>query len=138
MLRERIGEALDRRPEVLEAYLFGSQARGSATPRSDVDVAVFVDPSLAGPAPYGLAAAIASDLMSVLGRNDVDLVVLNDAPPLLYHRVLADGVRLLSRDLARTTTREGQALSRYLDFKPHLQRMAALEGARIADGRFGR
>lgn len=46
--------------------------------------------------------------MAALGRNDVDLVLLNDAPPLLYHRVLRDGVRLLSRDLAKTTAREGE------------------------------
>jgi uncharacterized protein len=138
MLTERIFRVLDRHPEILEAYLFGSQARGDATARSDIDVAIYVDRSQIVPAPYGLGAEIASELMAELGRNDVDLVILNDAPPLLYHRVLADGVRILSRDLARTTTREGQAVSRYLDFLPHLERMADLEGARIAEGRFGR
>ena len=36
--------------------------------------------------------------MAGLGLNDVDVVVLNRAPPLLYRRVLRDGVRLLARD----------------------------------------
>jgi hypothetical protein len=58
--------------------------------------------------------------MSALGTNRVDLVLLNEAPPLLYHRILRDGVRLLSRDLASTTTREGRALSRYCDYVPQL------------------
>ena len=36
--------ALEPRAEVLEAYLFGSWARGEAVGHSDVDVAVYVDP----------------------------------------------------------------------------------------------
>ena len=56
----------------------------------------------------------------------------------LYHRVLRDGVRLLSRDRAATTTREGQALSRYCDCLPQLQKVDALHAARIAGGAFGR
>ena len=67
--------------------------------------------------------------MKALGRNDVDVVVLNHAPPLLYHRVLRDGVRVLSRDLRATTTREGYALSRYCDYVPQL---AKIEAARRA------
>jgi predicted nucleotidyltransferase len=35
-----LAAALAPRPEVLEAYLFGSRATGSAQPHSDVDVAV--------------------------------------------------------------------------------------------------
>ena len=61
--------------------------------------------------------------MAGLGCNDVDVLILNRAPPVLYHRVLRDGVRVLSRDLAATTTREGQALSRYCDFVPQLAKM---------------
>ena len=57
--------------------------------------------------------------------NAIDVVVLNTAPPLLYHRVLRDGVRLLSRDLRATTTRAGQALSRYFDFLPQMEKMDA-------------
>ena len=131
-------EALEPRKEVLEAYLFGSMARGDARPSSDIDVAVFVDESTAAPSAFGIATDIATDLIAALGCNDVDVVILNQAPPLLYHRVLRDGVRLFSRDLARTTAREGQALSRYLDFKPQLEKMAALQKARLDDGRFGR
>src|SRR5947207_1209660 len=90
-LVERLKKALDPRPEVLEAYLFGSQARGDTHPQSDVDVAVYVDHALAGDPPFGYAADITTELMGALERNDVDVVVLNDAPLLLYHRVLRDG-----------------------------------------------
>ncbi len=113
---------------MLEAYLFGSVARGDASDHSDVDVAVTIDPAAAtADGPFGWDAECLTDLMAALGRNDVDLVVLNQAPPVLYHRVLRDGVRLLSRDLKATTTREGRALSRYFDYLPQL---AKIERAR--------
>jgi predicted nucleotidyltransferase len=137
-MREQIVTALTQHPYVLEAYLFGSQARGEARRMSDVDVAVYLDPELTPDKPFGIAAELAADLIGALGRNDVDLVILNDAPPLLYHRVLRDGERLLSRDLARTTTREGQALSRYLDWKPQLEKFERAQQLRIARGEFGK
>lgn len=137
-LRASLERALAPRAEVLEAYLFGSEARGEAQPHSDVDVAVFVDPGRTEEAPFGYAAELTSLLQSALGRNDVDVVVLNDAPPMLYGHVLRDGVRLLARDLRATTVRESQALSRYFDFLPQLAKIEAAHRARIARGGFGR
>lgn len=98
--------ALTRRDEVLDAYLFGSLARGEAQSHSDVDVAVYLDPATPRAAGWGAAAEIGADLIAALGRNDVDVVVLNEAGPLLYHRVLRDGERILARDLRATTARE--------------------------------
>ncbi len=129
---------LTARPEVLEGYLFGSCARGEAQPHSDVDVAVYIDPVQAPSSPFGYAAELTSDLMRALGSDAVDVVVLNDAPPLLYHRVLRDGVRLLAREPAATTSREGRALSRYCDWVPQMRKIDAAHAARIRDGAFGR
>ena len=71
-------------------------------------------------------------------HDDVDIVVLNEAPILLYHRVLRDGVRLLSRDLRATTGRAGQTLSRYFDFLPQNAAMNILDaGVRPAATRGG-
>jgi hypothetical protein len=81
---------------------------------------------------------LSAELMTLLGRDDVDLVILNDASPVLYHRVLRDGLRILARDLLRTTTREGRMLSRYCDYVPQLQKIDAAHRARIDRGSFGR
>jgi predicted nucleotidyltransferase len=124
--------ALEARSEVREAYLFGSRARGDARPDSDVDVAVFVDEAALNAPGYGYDAELAASVQSALQRNDVDLVVLNRAPPLLYYRVLRDGVRLLSRIPTETTTREGRALSRYFDFIPQLAKIEAAHRRRSA------
>jgi hypothetical protein len=140
--RERLIESLRRclgaKPEILEAYLFGSQAREGGQPHSDVDVAVCVERARLAASAFGYAAELTAELVSLLQRNDVDVVVLNQAPPLLYHRVLRDGLRLCARDAAATTTREGRALSRYCDYVPHLRKIDVAHAARIEDGNFGR
>jgi uncharacterized protein len=134
----RIAAALGPRGDVLEAYVFGSVARGDAQPHSDLDVAVYLDETAGAEGVFGADAEIAADLMAALGRNDVDVVILNRAPPLLYHRVLRDGRRVLARDLRATTGREGRALSRYCDFVPQLEKMRAAAARRAAAGGFGR
>lgn len=135
---DSLRQRLNAHPEVLDAYLFGSLARGEDQAHSDVDVAVFVDPARLRDSGFGFAAELTADLETTLGGVGVDVVILNHAPPLLYHRVLRDGVRLVSRNAAATTTREGQALSRFCDFVPHLRKIDAVHAARIEAGNFGR
>lgn len=135
-LTSRIADLVAEMAEVQEAYLFGSCARGARQPHSDVDVAVFVDEAVIEASDFGYRADLTTALMSGLGTNQVDVVVLNDAPPLLYHRVLRDGIRVFSRDLQRTTGREGRALSRFCDYLPQLSKIdAALRFA--ASGKSG-
>ncbi len=134
-LEGRLASALAARGEVREAYLFGSQATGRAQPHSDIDVALFVDPQAAADrSGYGYAAELTAYLMSALGSNDIDLVILNGAPPVLYHRVLRDGLRILARDPRATTMREGYALSRYCDYLPQLAKIEAARRAGATSG----
>src|SRR5690606_27073199 len=93
--------ALERDDRVLAAYLFGSQARGDAGPRSDVDVAVLIDDTL----PRTLGGPL-TDIHAALelalspGSRTVDLVDLATAPADLVHRVLRDGELLVEHDRA--------------------------------------
>ena len=125
-LDQRIAKVLEPRPEVLEAYLFGSHAQGKAQPHSDVDIAVYIDESRVERSAFGYRAQLTTVVIAGLHFNDIDLLVLNHAPPVLYYHVLRDGIRVLSRDLMETTTREGRAISRYCDFVPHLAKMDLL------------
>ena len=81
-LVESLKQHLHARPEILEAYLFGSLSRGQAQSHSDVDVAVYVDPVGLPDSPFGYAAELTAALATALGSDAVDLVVLNQAPPL--------------------------------------------------------
>lgn len=94
--------------EVLEAYLFGSHARGGAQSHSDIDVAVYIDEAHEDRSVFGLRAELSTLLIAGLRDNGVDLLILNHASPVLYYHVLRDGVHVFSPDLANTTTREGR------------------------------
>ncbi|MCY3555507.1 MAG: nucleotidyltransferase domain-containing protein [Gemmatimonadetes bacterium] len=133
-LGPRIAGLLESRQEVLEAYLFGSHARGGAQLHSDIDVAVYIDEAHEDRSGFGLRAELSTVLIEGLRDNGVDLLILNHAPPVLYYHVLRDGLRVLSRDLAATTTREGQAVSRYCDFVPQLAKMEAARSSAARSG----
>jgi predicted nucleotidyltransferase len=109
-----------RSSDVATAYLFGSVARETARPDSDVDVAVLLRRS-PPPTLEGLQLDMASDLEEVLGRS-VDLVVLNGAPPDLVHRVLRDGRPIADADPSARIAFEVRARNEYFDILPHLER----------------
>jgi predicted nucleotidyltransferase len=117
VLRSRLAES---DADVLCAYLFGSVARDEGRADSDLDVAVLLarDPP---PTLEGLQTGLADALSEAAGRT-VDLVVLNDAPPDLVHRVLRDGVLLLERDRSARIRFEVKARNEYFDLLPYLQR----------------
>lgn len=120
LVREAIVNALKgilaATPEdVVGAYLYGSQARGSAGAKSDVDVAVL----LAGrpePRLRSRARELESAAEAAL-RRPVQVVVLNGAPSDLVHRVLRDGVIVLDRDRPARLRFEVQARNEYFDME---------------------
>ena len=91
---QRAADRLIRDPRVLAIWGFGSCARDEAGPRSDVDVAVLLDGELS----LVEELRLRSEVVEELRRDDVDLVVLNQAPPLLRYEVIAAGRRLYARD----------------------------------------
>jgi len=104
---------------VLVAYLFGSYARGLETPQSDVDIAVLLSEIPEKALEYYLH--LERRLAEVL-ENDVDLVFLNDAPPLLKYQVIKYGRLLFSRDERVRVMFEAKSLCEYLDFSRALKR----------------
>jgi predicted nucleotidyltransferase len=98
-LPDRIARALGDLAEVRLAYLFGSRAGDRARPDSDIDVAVLVEEAAAADATARLSTVrrLAGRLGRVVASTRLDIVLLNDAPVLLRHRVLRDGALLHER-----------------------------------------
>jgi uncharacterized protein len=132
-----LAEALDREG-VVAAMLIGSQARGTAGPLSDVDVAVWHELSLGSQTPLSLQLALASAASRALGTDEVDVLMLNGAPPLLRHRAIRDARRIVDRDPKARVRLEARALLDYLDTKPLRAELARGLRHRIEEGRFGR
>jgi predicted nucleotidyltransferase len=133
----RLAEVFDR-DGVVAAMLIGSQARGDAGPLSDVDVAVWHEPDLDPPTRLSLQLSLMSAAAHALGTSEVDVVMLNRAPPLLRHRAIRDARRLVERDRDERVRLETKAILDYLDTAPLRAELGRSLRRRIAEGSFGR
>jgi predicted nucleotidyltransferase len=128
-----LADRLATLPGVVTAYLFGSHARQTAGPLSDVDVAVLLDRDSA----TSELDVIAATRQAVAPRR-ADVVVLNDAPAALAFRVLRDGQLLIDKDEQRRVAHHVDVVDRYLDMAPMRRTLEAGLRHRILEGRFGR
>jgi len=91
-----------KEPLVLLAFLFGSRAKGTEGGISDWDIAVYFKPKeyleTETEIEYPGEKTIWSDLIDLLGTDEIDFVVLNRASPSLVYNVLRTGIHLLIRD----------------------------------------
>lgn len=106
-------------PEVLAVLLFGSRARGEASPKSDFDICLVLafEP--------GSDLAGAQKRLAYLAEADVDLAIFQQLPLHIRSRVLKEGRALFVRDedalydLAARTARAFEGFRhiyrRYLD-----------------------
>lgn len=127
--------------DVSLAYLFGSQAKGNVRPDSDLDIAVLFDNSWEGnplpdKAPMHVKLHIA--MTHIFHRNDVDLVVLNDAPNLLASAVLCHGKILYNRDDRLRVQFQVQTLQLFQEYAPMRRLFRDSLSHRIRQGKFGR
>lgn len=118
LLRTDHVQALFARHDVVLAYLYGSQARGEAGPLSDVDIAVLFAPDLSKQIRFQHVLNLMYELGLILKRDDVQVVDLQRASPLLRHRVYYDGLVLYCPDDAVRVQFETTALRDYVDTAP--------------------
>lgn len=102
---------LEGEPKVKFAYLFGSQAKGTAGPLSDIDIAVYIDPEMEA---FRYRLALMETLSTLAKTERIDVVVLNSASPVLKFAVIRDG-RVLKEDRSQRIRFEQTAISEYLD-----------------------
>lgn len=119
---QRLSRYFADQPDAIVAYLFGSYARGHATPISDVDIAVLLPAETSNDHWFDLRMQLIDELQGLLHREAIDVVILNEAPLALSYRVLRDGKVLFCRDEQRRILYQADTVSRYLDFKPVIDR----------------
>ena len=114
---------------VVSAYLFGSYSEARSHRESDVDVAVLLDRRAFGTnrERFEERVRLIGAVGTALGRNDVDLVILNDVPPELGTRIVTRGSRLFCSDpeVDHAFVRDVQL--RAADLAPFLRRMRAIK-----------
>lgn len=143
MQRETIIDALSayfaRQADVVVAYLFGSQAAGTARPTSDFDLAVLVEfqPAMDALSQFERRLSLLDDVQTLLNR-ETDLVLLNTAPSLLRHQVINHGIVLFQRDLESRIDFEVLTEKFYYDDKRVQEYFDQVLQLEVKEGRLGR
>ena len=97
--------------------LFGSQATGESTDKSDLDLAVLLKPAVVNNA-ASLRFTLFAECSRVLKRNDIDLVILNTANNLiLQDEIVRNGIVLYDGDTDTRIGYELNTLHQALDFR---------------------
>lgn len=125
------------RHQVDAAYAFGSVARGTVTPFSDVDVALLLTKLLPPYEQLQLELLVQGEIEDASGLYPVDVRAINRAPLMLQGRIVQHGILLYERDRARRVAFEVVTRKRYFDFAPVARRLRDAYLARVReDGLF--
>lgn len=130
-LEARLIKALCEFPEVELAVTFGSVARGEASQKSDVDIGVQLK---------NKSLEVLRRLEVLLGRaagRDVDVVSLDESPPLLRFEIARDGKLLLERKPHAWTDFRARAMVDWWDWAPLARRIHSAAASRLKE-RMGR
>jgi predicted nucleotidyltransferase len=113
---------LRSRPDILFAYLFGGLARGKPLPLSDVDIAVYLRETVDL---FEKKLEILGKLTDLLETDEIDLVMLNEAPLTLRMKVLENKRIIVDNDPFLRHEYESLTMREYFDFST--KEMAILE-----------
>ena len=115
---EAIRRVIVKHPNIILAYLFGSQVHEYIGPMSDIDIAVMLDNA-------DEKDAILSDLRSsialAIDQERVDVVFLNRATVELAYAIILDGELIYERDAYTRVEYEAKIMSLYCDYLPVLR-----------------
>lgn len=94
----KIRKVLEKRPEVLAAYLYGSHAKGYAREGSDVDVAIMMSPGFSKPNSYSYMFDLEDAVNKAVPEYKAEVIpTLEMSYPLNFTAVLF-GKLIYSRD----------------------------------------
>ncbi|HVH29768.1 MAG TPA: nucleotidyltransferase domain-containing protein [Vicinamibacterales bacterium] len=130
-----VARSVAGRRNVQAAYIFGSTATGRSRPESDVDVAVLLAQRPGRGRTLTDRLRLIADLDSALHRSDVDVVILNDAPPLLAHRILSKGRLVFERSASARVRFQVRTAARYLDLIPMFETHIRYLRKKVREGR---
>jgi len=119
-IADTISPVLSGFHEVVAAYLFGSAATCGRRPDSDMDIAVLLDEEVGLIDRKALQERLLPPLCRAL-RDDVHLLVLNDASYLARAQVFGKGELLYVRDPGQLARFRMTSYALYAEFAPYLE-----------------
>ncbi|MDP3488338.1 MAG: nucleotidyltransferase domain-containing protein [Bacillota bacterium] len=120
VLLKKIEDYFSHRDDTFAVYLFGSQAKGTARPTSDLDLAILFKEGLDPLRRFQIKLQITNELEELL-ETKVDLVDLRSADLFFIHQVMRHKVLLVEQDKSSRVAFEVDYRKRYFDHMPILE-----------------
>ena len=132
-LDEEILKAASDLPDVAVLVVFGSRARGTHRPDSDLDVAVLPS-TVDSRARRYLQADLAAALAHLTPDGRVDVILLDEAPEVLRQRIMETGRVLLNRDPEAWKELRVRTMREYGDSEPYRRLYIEAQRQRLERG----
>jgi hypothetical protein len=113
VLFNRLYNYLIKKKNIVFAYIFGSFVKCDRY--NDIDFAIFLSDGKISTLEYLNLKRELMDIVSV----EVDIVILNEANPLIKHEVFKNGIRIFSRDRELESNFIVHSLFEYEDMKKY-------------------
>lgn len=101
--------------DIIFAYIFGSYSRDSIRRNSDIDIAIYLKDSMDTYEYLDMKMKLSEAL-----KREVDLIILNDATPLLRYEIYKNNILLFTRDKSVESRYKVKTLFEYNDMKRYL------------------
>lgn len=112
---KKIKDILIGYENIIFAYIFGSYAQGKMRPDSDIDIAIYSERKLDSKTYLDIKMALTD-----VCKREIDLIILNDATPLLRYEIYKNNILLFTRDNDLETSYKVKTLFEYNDVKRYL------------------
>ena len=135
-LEARIARAVAGIDGIGTLVLFGSQARDRARPNSDLDVAILptgTDPTVR----RKLIARASAALEGLVRSGRVDVVLIDEAPELLRHRIFAYGRIVIQHNPEDWRAWRVRTMREHGDSETYRRMLREAQRRRLQEGRTG-
>lgn len=108
---------------VSAVYIFGSQATGKAGAHSDIDIGILLDERLPEKKYFDAKIELIQTLSDFFKRDDIDIVIMNNAPIVLAMNIISEGKVIFAKDKAFRVAFECHIMRQYYD-REHYEKIA--------------
>jgi predicted nucleotidyltransferase len=110
-------EQIEKDPDIMALYAFGSLATGDFKPLSDLDFGILVSGKLDKQKRFDKHIELIGKFNEVLKTDEVDLVMMNDAPMRFAYNIIKSGKLIHCGDSTELTDFIEKTVKLYLDFR---------------------
>jgi predicted nucleotidyltransferase len=110
-------ERVSKESDIIALYAFGSLASGDLKPLSDLDFGILVSNKLDKLKRFDKHLGLIGIFNEVLETDEVDLVMMNDAPMRFSFHIIKSGKLIHCRDYTELVDFVEKTVKLYLDFR---------------------